>query len=89
MQCYGEDGSFGLGVLSLFEENGNLWAGTGSGLWRWKPGPPKRYGDSGLQHPFNDFSKSDDGRLMMGTGRGLKQLAGERIECLADPRRAP
>ena len=43
VQCYGQDGSFGWGVLSLFEENGNLWAGTGSGVWRWRPGPPKRY----------------------------------------------
>ena len=43
-QCYGEDGSLGRGVLSLYEDSGgNLWAGAATGLWRWKPGPPKLY----------------------------------------------
>src|SRR5512132_3728604 len=26
VQCYGEDGSFGLGVYSLYEHSGSLWA---------------------------------------------------------------
>ena len=80
VQCYGQDGSLGWGVVSLFEENGNLWAGTGSGLWRWKPGPPKRYGDPDPGILFNAFSHSEDGRLLMGTTYGLKHFAGERIE---------
>ena len=43
-QCYGEDGSFGSGVLSLYEDSrGNMWAGALTGLWRWKPSPPKLY----------------------------------------------
>ena len=71
---------FGWGVVSLFEENGNLWAGTGSGLWRWKPGPPKRYGDPDPGTLFTAFSQSEDGRLLMGTTYGLKHFAGERIE---------
>ena len=41
---YGEDGRFGAGVTALYEDSGgNLWAGTMTGLWRWKPGPPKVY----------------------------------------------
>ena len=29
---------------SLYEDSqGNLWAGAATGLWRWKPGPPKLY----------------------------------------------
>jgi len=45
VQCFGEDGRFGLGVFGLYEDSkGNLWAGAGRGLWRWKPGPP---------HPFH------------------------------------
>ena len=80
VQCYGEDGSLGGGVLSLFEENGNLWAAAGSGLWRWKPGPPKHYATPGpASQTATDFSKADDGRLMAATPRGL-QLVGERIE---------
>jgi len=43
-QCYGDDGLFGDVVFSLYEDGaGNLWAGAESGLWRWKPGPPRRY----------------------------------------------
>ena len=43
-QCYGEDGRFGSGVTALYEDSGgNLWAGGMTGLWRWKPGPPKFY----------------------------------------------
>src|ERR1700722_1870156 len=43
-RCYGEDGSLGLWVASLYEDKrGNLWAGAQTGLWRWKPGPPKLY----------------------------------------------
>ena len=31
-------------VDSLYEDSGgNLWAGAQTGLWRWKPGPPKLY----------------------------------------------
>jgi ligand-binding sensor domain-containing protein len=43
-ECYGSDGSFGFGVTAIHEDpQGHLWLGAGNGLWRWKPGPPKRY----------------------------------------------
>ena len=46
VKCYGEDGSLGNGVLGLYEDrNRNLWAGTRTGLWRWKPGPPQILSD--------------------------------------------
>jgi ligand-binding sensor domain-containing protein len=42
VHCQGDDGSFGTGILSLYEDSaGSLWAGANSGLWRWSPGPPK------------------------------------------------
>ena len=42
-ECYGDDGSFGAAVESLYEDgDGTLWVGAISGLWRWKPGPPVR-----------------------------------------------
>jgi ligand-binding sensor domain-containing protein len=38
IQCYGGDGTLGLGALSLYEDSkGNLWAGVLNGLWQWKP----------------------------------------------------
>ncbi len=47
MQCYGDDGSLGASVESLYEDSdGILWVGTANGLWRWKPGPPIRYLDT-------------------------------------------
>src|SRR5580700_6446394 len=48
-QCYGQDGAFGTFVWSLGEDSsGTLWAGAESGLWRWKPGSPKRYATAGM-----------------------------------------
>ena len=43
-KCYGDGWFVGRMVLSLYEDSGgNLWAGAATGLWRWKPGPPKLY----------------------------------------------
>ncbi len=79
-QCYGEDGAFGSFVWSLCQDSsGSLWAGAESGLWRWKPGPPKRYALPGAR--IGDLSTAADGRLLVGvSGAGLKQLAGDKLE---------
>src|ERR1700688_1465468 len=40
IDCYGNDGSLGQWVWSLYENSeGRVWAGAETGLWRWKPGP--------------------------------------------------
>ena len=67
-------------VWSLCEDSsGNLWAGAESGLWRLKPGPPKRYATPGMR--INDLSKTDDGRLLIAMyGAGLMQFAGDKVE---------
>jgi signal transduction histidine kinase/ligand-binding sensor domain-containing protein len=79
-QCYGEDGAFGSFVWSLREDrSGALWAGAESGLWRWKPGPPKSYLMPGTR--IDDMSTADDGRLLVGVrGTGLKQLTEDKLE---------
>ena len=79
-QCYLEDGAFGTFVWSLFEDtSGALWAGAESGLWRWKPGPPRRYATPGMR--LGDLSRSDDGRLLVGMSRaGLRQIVGDKVE---------
>jgi PAS domain S-box-containing protein len=42
--CYDDNEGLGNGVSSLYEDaSGGLWAGTATGLWHWKPGPPIRY----------------------------------------------
>ena len=79
-QCYGEDGAFGSFVWSLGEDSsGALWAGADSGLWRWKPGPPRLYATPGMR--LGDLSNADDGRILVGmSGAGLRQLVADKIE---------
>jgi signal transduction histidine kinase/ligand-binding sensor domain-containing protein len=79
-QCYGQDGAFGSFVWSLCEDSsGALWAGAESGLWRWKPGPPKRYAMPGTR--IGDLITAGDGRLLVGvSGAGLKQFAADKLE---------
>jgi signal transduction histidine kinase/ligand-binding sensor domain-containing protein len=79
-QCYGGDGIFGRGVFSLYEDNsGTLWVGAQSGLWRWKPGPPKRYVTPPTE--INDLKTADDGRLLISMHEvGFRQLAGENLK---------
>ncbi len=81
-QCVGQDGAFGGFVWSLGEDgSGSLWAGADSGLWQWKPGPPKRYA---MGTRIGDLSNTDDGRLLIGMrGAGLKQLVSENVEAYA------
>ncbi|HVN21303.1 MAG TPA: two-component regulator propeller domain-containing protein [Dongiaceae bacterium] len=44
VECYGDDGSLGQWAWSVYEDReGQIWVGAETGLWRWKPGPPKRY----------------------------------------------
>ena len=48
-------------------------------LWRWKPGPPRRYATPGMR--LGDMSKADDGRLLVGmSGAGLRQIVGDKVE---------
>ena len=47
---------------SLYEDSGgNLWAGVPTGLWRWKPGPPKLYPMPGSG--TNGLTEGDNGAL--------------------------
>jgi signal transduction histidine kinase/ligand-binding sensor domain-containing protein len=79
-QCYGQDGGFGGFVWSLGEDSsGALWAGAESGLWRWKPGPPKRFAVPGVR--LADLTQSGDGRLIVGIrDGGLRQVVGDKLE---------
>ena len=79
-QCYGQDGAFGSFVWSLVEDSsGALWAAAESGLWHWKPGPPKRCAVPGAR--LADLTQSSDGQLIVGIrGGGLRQVAGDKLE---------
>lgn len=77
--CYGEDGAFGSMVWSLCEDkSGTLWVGGGSGVWQWKPGPPRRYRIPGT---VGDLSTTDEGHVLISISyAGLKQLVANKIE---------
>jgi signal transduction histidine kinase/ligand-binding sensor domain-containing protein len=80
VQCHGEDGSLGRAVESLYEDSrGNLWAGAETGLWRWKPGPPKFY-----PLPATLTSQTliggDNGALLIAVGGGIRQFVDGKVE---------
>ncbi len=74
-QCYGQDGSLGYGVQSLYEDGtGNLWAGAGSGLWLWKPGVPTHYA---MPEPeITDLTQSEIGKLLVAMRRQISEYKG-------------
>jgi len=80
-RCYGEDGIFGHGVLSLYEDSkGNLWAGAANGLWRWKPGPPSHYPISAQPTEINALIEGDNGAVWMAMPGGIRQLIHGKVE---------
>jgi len=86
VQCSGDNGSLGLGVGSIFEEgNGNLWAGTGTGLWQWEPGPPKVFPLSPLMREIHAFTQGDNGTLLIAIRGGILQLADGKAEAYPLP----
>jgi signal transduction histidine kinase/ligand-binding sensor domain-containing protein len=78
-QCYQEANAFGRAVWSFYEDrSGTLWAAAQSGLWRMKPGPPKRYATPA---ELVGLSAADDGRLLIGIhSAGLLQFAADKLE---------
>jgi signal transduction histidine kinase/ligand-binding sensor domain-containing protein len=87
--CYGDDGRLGLWVASLYEDSrGNLWVGAQTGLWRWKPGPPKLY-----PMPYHvigtssqTVNESDDGALLIATGSGgIRRVIDGKTEAYSLP----
>ena len=79
-QCHLENGAFGSFVWSVGEDSsGALWVTAETGIWRWKPGPPRRYATPGMRP--GDLSRADDGRMLVGMSRaGLRQLVGDNFE---------
>jgi PAS domain S-box-containing protein len=82
-RCFGEDGSLGSNVLSIYEDRaGNLWAGAASGLWRWKPGPPVLSVAADPKRPFSmgGLSETEDGRLLISGRTGVLVLVNGKAE---------
>ena len=88
VQCYGEDGGLGGGVLGLYKDSkGNLWVGVLGGLWRWKPGSPKFYPLPGEPNGIQGLAEDTDGALLIfgrrsQTVRGWKNCDGIPVSSL-------
>jgi ligand-binding sensor domain-containing protein len=77
-QCHGQDGEFGAFVWSLAEDSsGALWAGADTGLWRFKPGPPRRFA---LPSRVGDLLVTDQELLIGMRGAGLWHFVDDRLE---------
>jgi len=81
VRCYGDKGGLGLGVGSLFEDRkDNLWAGTGTGLWRWRPGAPQLIPLlSGPVSEIHDLIEDSDGELLITTRAGIMRLVDGKL----------
>jgi signal transduction histidine kinase/ligand-binding sensor domain-containing protein len=82
IQCQEHEG-FGPMIIAVYQDHlGNLWVSTGTGLWRWKPGPPDHYS---LPAVPADLIEDERGALLMATADGLKRFAGGKVESHSFP----
>ena len=80
VNCSGDDGSFGYGVLALHEDRaGTLWLGVEKGLWRWTPGPPRFFSLPGESNGIEALEEDTDGALLLGTRDGIRRFVDGRV----------
>jgi ligand-binding sensor domain-containing protein len=90
VQCFGQDGSLGREVKSLFEDRrGNLWAVAETGLWQWNPGPPKLYRLSSPAPEIHALIEGDNGALLVSTRGRIIQLVHVKAEAYPLPGAGP
>jgi len=86
VRCYGEDGSLGAGVNSLYEDSkGNLWATTRTGLWRWKPGTAQFYPLPDEPSPLTGLTEDSDGTILITMRSGVGRLVNGKITAFPLP----
>ena len=77
--CYGDDGSLGTVVASLYEDiDGSMWVGAATGLWQWTPGPPTRY----LATPISrggKMTQGDHGAGLVVAVGGVRRIIGKTV----------
>jgi len=90
VQCYGNDGILGRGAFNLYEDSRrNLWVGVKTGLWKWRPGPPKFYPLTGEPDGIQALGEDTDGTLLVGWNGGIHRFRDGKTEAyrLHDPAR--
>src|SRR5208283_1470821 len=69
------------GVLSLYEDSsGNLWAGSETGLWRWKPPLPKPYRMPDAVQQIPSLAEDDSNAILISALGGIRQFLDGKVE---------
>ncbi|MBI3896214.1 MAG: hypothetical protein HY313_09820 [Acidobacteria bacterium] len=77
IRCYGDDGSLGKGILSLYEDGaGDLWVGAEIGLWQWKSGTLMR----DFLGPIRALIEEDNDTILIAMNREIKRLVDGKNE---------
>lgn len=77
--CYGDDGSLGTVVASLYEDiDGSMWVGAATGLWRWTPGPPTRYWATPISRA-GQMTQGDHGAGLVVAAGGVRRISGKTV----------
>ena len=86
VECYGEDGSLGERVLSLYEDaDANLWVIAETGLWHWRPGPPKLYSAREFRGQILTVNEGSSNTLLVATRHRISQLVDGNLEAYPLP----
>jgi len=79
--CQGENARLGSGAFGLYEDRqGNIWVGAVSGLWLWKPGPPKLYPLTGEMFGVEALGEDNESALLVGWKGGIRRFNDGKIE---------
>ena len=79
--CWGENAGLGSGAFGLYEDSqGKVWAGAVSGLWLWKPGPPRLYPLTGEMFGVEAMGEDNKGALLVGWKGGIRRFNNGKIE---------
>ena len=85
--CYGEDGSLGARIYSLYEDSdGHLWFMSSSGVWRWQPGKPKLYPmANSITGYFQSLTSGAHGGVLVSAYDGLREIVGGEVRAFPLP----
>ena len=91
VRCYGEDGSLGERIYSLYEDgDGHLWFASSSGVWLWRSDQPKLYPlhDTTWGY-FQNLTSGASGALLVSAYDGMREIVGGEVRALPLPLGSP
>ena len=94
VHCFAS-GRFGPHVTAIFEDSrANLWLGTGTGIWHFKPGTPVYYPSpdfpgNNILFPKGAFLEDNEGGLLISGPQGIRRLKDGKFSPFRLPPGAP